>query len=72
MITFTGNTVHDAAVAKAEMVRQIAVAAAGSSQAAVKTAELVFYRACLASATAQGIQSGQFITALDELGTGGV
>jgi hypothetical protein len=38
-----------------EGVRQIAVAAAGSNQAAVNVAEVAFFRALIASAKANGI-----------------
>ena len=66
----SGNKNHDATVNVAESVRQSA--AAGASQATIKTAEITFYRAALASAIANGIQPGVFISALRELGTGGV
>jgi hypothetical protein len=68
----TGVVAHDNAIALAEATRQVAVAAA-ASQAAVRTAEIVFYRAALASAKTNNNSSGveQFSTALRELGTGG-
>jgi hypothetical protein len=38
---------------------------------AAAAADIAFYRACLASANANGVNSHQFIAALQELGTGG-
>jgi hypothetical protein len=54
------------------MTRQGAVAAAIGNQATIRTAEIVHYRACLASALANNCQPGVFIRALMDLGTGGV
>ena len=68
----SGNRTHDTTCLIAEGVRQVAVAAAAGNQATAAAAEIVFYRACRASAMANGIQEGQFSTALKELGTGGV
>ena len=73
------NSVHANTVNTAEMNRQVAVdkaikAGGGSAtvQAAIKTAEIAFYRACVASCLANGnLDSGQFRQALYELGTGG-
>jgi hypothetical protein len=46
MSTYQGeNSSHKATVQVAEGTRQAAVAAAGSNQATVNTAEIVFYRA---------------------------
>jgi hypothetical protein len=70
-ITKTGVKVHDDACNTAEMNRQVAVAAAGT-QAAVTAAELIYYRACKTSALANGVSPVPFITALHDLGTGGV
>jgi hypothetical protein len=64
----TGNTTHDNIVSAAESVRQSAVRVPGVSQAAVVAAELISYRACLASAIANGIERGVFIGALWQLG----
>jgi hypothetical protein len=65
----TGVVAHDNAVNAAEGVRQTAVAAA-ASQAAVRTAELAFYRAvrasCLSNNNAAGVEQAN--NALHELG----
>jgi hypothetical protein len=65
----TGNAAHDLAVAKAEGVRQTAVAAA-ATQLAVKNAEITFYRAvrdsCIANNSYSGVE--QALVALKELG----
>jgi hypothetical protein len=68
----TGNASHDSACISAEGVRQVAVAAA-STQAAVRTAEIAFYRAVRASCIANNGYAGveAAINALRELGTGG-
>ena len=68
--TKTGNATHDAATQVAEVTRQAAVAAA-TTQAQAKTADISFYRTCLASALANNCGATQFIRALQELGTGG-
>lgn len=65
-----GNKTHDDAVTTAEGLRQ--TAAAGATQAATKTADIAAYRAMLASALANNCGATTFITALRELGTGGV
>jgi hypothetical protein len=70
MPTPTGNKTHDASVLTAEVTRQVALKTA-STQAAARTADIAYFRSVLASAKANGIQPGQFITALQELGTGG-
>lgn len=67
-VTTSGVRAHDVTVASAEATRQTAVAAAGSSQAAVRNAEITFYRAALASAKTNGISPAVFIDALRELG----
>lgn len=67
----SGRSAHDTAVAIAESTRQSAVGAAAVSQATVRTAEIAFYRAARVSAEARGLSAAQFITALQELGTGG-
>jgi hypothetical protein len=64
----TGNIVHDTNVQIAEGVRQVAHQAA-TSQAAVRAADIVHYRACLASAVANKCSTDQFVTALRELGS---
>ena len=65
----SGNAPHDTACAAAETTRQAAVS--GATQSAAKTAEIAFYRTCLASALANGCGATTFINALRELGTGG-
>jgi hypothetical protein len=66
----TGIKSHDDAVVKAEGVRQTAVAAA-SSQSAVKTAEVTYYRAVVKSALANGVSPSASMQALHELGVTG-
>jgi hypothetical protein len=66
----TGNFTHDMTVAAAEGVRQAAIAVAAGNQATVRTADIVHYRACLASAIANKCATSVFVTALREL-TGG-
>ena len=65
----TGNLAHDSACAIAESIRQGAVA--GASQAAIKTAEIAFYRSIIASCRAQGLPFSNFSAALRDLGTDG-
>jgi hypothetical protein len=69
---------HAATCTDSEMNRQGAVAAAiaaggGSATvaAAVRTAEIAYYRRVIASCLANGLQSAQFGQALRDLGTGG-
>jgi hypothetical protein len=69
--TRTGNATHDNNMTAAEGVRQVAVVGA-TTQAAMRAADIAFHRTGLASAKANGIQPGQFIAALLELGTGGI
>jgi predicted methyltransferase MtxX (methanogen marker protein 4) len=74
------NVAHARTVNLAESVRQTEVDAAvksgnssASIAAAVKTAEIKFYRAAVASCVANGnIESGIFRSALHDLGTGGI
>lgn len=68
------NRIHEAAVNTAEMNRQQGVSAAivaggGSATvaAAVKTAEVTYYRAVIASCAAQGIEAGGFRQGLHDL-----
>jgi hypothetical protein len=63
---------HAATVNTSEGVRQVAVAAAGSNQAAARTAEILHYRTCLASAIANNCSSETFRSALRSLFAGGV
>jgi len=71
-ITKGENRVHNDACNLSEMTRQSAVAAATGNQATIRAAEVVHYRACVASAIANNCQSGAFVRALQDLGTGGV
>jgi hypothetical protein len=68
MIGKTGNSAHDATVVSAESTRQSAVNVAGVSQATANTATVTFYRACLASKIANGLDAGNEIGALKNLG----
>ena len=64
----TGVKAHDDVCQTAEMTRQVAVAAA-SSQAAVTTAELTYYRAIRNSARTNGLPGvGDFNTVIIQLG----
>ncbi|WP_407194393.1 hypothetical protein [Bradyrhizobium sp. STM 3566] len=78
MIIQHSSKPHEAACIAAEGTRQqevaAAIAAGGGSAtvaAAVRTAEIKFYRAIRDSAIANGQQSAQFYQALRDLGTGG-
>ena len=62
----SGNKTHDAAVSVAECTRQAAVTPT-TAQISVIAAEVTFYRACLASAIANGTNGQQYETALKEL-----
>jgi hypothetical protein len=53
----TSNPVVDAAINAAEGTCQVAVAAAGNSQAAVTAAEIAFYRAAMAVQKANDIST---------------
>jgi hypothetical protein len=68
MMSPTGNKTHDATVLAAESTRQSAVNVAGVSQATANTATVTFYRACLASKIANGLDAGNELTALARLG----
>jgi hypothetical protein len=56
-IVKTGIASHDSTCLQAEMVRQVAVAAA-ANQAAVTAAEVTYYRAIKASALANDLSEG--------------
>ena len=71
-ITNGSNRNHNDVCNLSEMTRQGAVAAATGNQATIRTAEILHYRACLASAIANNCQSGAFTRALQDLGTGGI
>lgn len=64
----TGKKNHDDAIDHAESSRQSVTRAAGVSQATVKAAEITFYRAAVASARTNGVDTGGFIHALWSLG----
>jgi hypothetical protein len=64
----TGKATHDAAVDAAESTRQSTARASGRTRSTVRNAEIAYYRACLASAKANGVEQGVFIGALWELG----
>jgi hypothetical protein len=65
---FNENKAHYATVVAAEGVRQVAVAAAGSSMSAIRTAELAFARTGLKSAIANGVDAGSWTMLLASLG----
>jgi hypothetical protein len=69
--TKTTNLSHEAAMAAAEGVRQVALAAA-TVQTTARNADIAFARAGVASCKLNGINPTQFITQLQELGTGGI
>jgi hypothetical protein len=72
---------HQGAVQQAEMIRQVALAKAqnsaaefsliGDLQSATNAIQITYFRACLASATANEISPVPYMTALRDLGTGG-
>lgn len=70
MIIEHSNRSHGAACVAAEATRQIEVSTAANA-AAVRTAEIKFWRAIRDSAVASGQPSAQFGQALRDLGTGG-
>jgi len=65
------NKIHQAACAIAESNRQAAVFAANGSPAAVKAADIAFYRAVIVSAKANNLPFINFSQALFFLGTDG-
>jgi hypothetical protein len=69
--TTSGKQSHDAAVIAAEGQRQTAVASAGS-QAAVRSAEIAYYRTFVTSALQNGISPSSAIRALQNLGVTGL
>jgi hypothetical protein len=62
---------HRSNLLAAEQTRSIAYAAAGSSQSAIKAADIVFARTALASAKANGCGVEQWQSMLKELGVTG-
>ncbi|UPJ69884.1 hypothetical protein [Bradyrhizobium sp. 187] len=81
MIIRSGHATHDATCVAAETTKQAVIGSAklaydtGGSLAtyvaAIKTAEIAFYRSLVASCVANGLPSSQFYPALRDLGTGG-
>jgi hypothetical protein len=63
------NPVHNATVATALSVCQSATVP-GASQATVTSADIIFYRACLASAIANKCGTSGYLMALKALGVG--
>jgi hypothetical protein len=68
MTSPTGNKTHDATVLAAESTRQGVINVAGVSQSTANTATIVYYRAVLASKIANGLDAGNEIGALKNLG----
>jgi hypothetical protein len=69
-LSTAGNRTHQANLLASEATRQ-AAAAAATTQAAMRTADIAHYRTCLASAIANNCSTNTFVNALKELGTGG-
>jgi len=67
-ISMSSNLVHNLAVAQAEGIRQVAVAAAAGNQASVRSAEVTFHTTCRSSALATGVSPSVHIYALRSLG----
>ena len=65
------HVVHEATCAIASSNHMAAVAAAGSSAAAVKAADIAFWRSVVASCQANNLPFSNFTHALWSLGTGG-
>jgi hypothetical protein len=63
----TGIKAHDDACAAAEGVRQVAVVAAAGNVASVRSAEVTYFKACKASALANGVSPSAFTYALISL-----
>jgi hypothetical protein len=70
-IVFSENAQHRANLIAAENTRNAAYAAAGGSQSAIKTADIVYARAALASAKANNCGVSQWQDMLRELGVTG-
>jgi hypothetical protein len=81
MMIRSEHKAHETTCVAAEMAKQATVGSAklaydsGGSHAtyaaAIKTAEIAFYRAVIASCVANGLPSSNFVPALLALGTGG-
>jgi hypothetical protein len=69
-ITHQGNA-HYIAVIAAHSAKQVAYKAGNGSASAIKTADITFHRAVVASAKANGVGFAVNMQALRELGTGG-
>jgi hypothetical protein len=61
---YSESAAHRAAISAAESTRQSAVLAAGSNQSAIRSAEIVYARACLKSALANSIPDASNWTSL--------
>lgn len=64
----SGKIAHDNEMDRVEAVRQSAIGVAGVTQATVRTAEIAYYRAALASAKTHGVDQGGILHALKTLG----
>jgi hypothetical protein len=62
---------HRATLVASEGTRQVAIAAAGGSQASIKAADIAHFRRIVASGLTNGVEVGFARAALQELGTGG-
>jgi hypothetical protein len=67
-VIFNENKTHRDAIAAAESTRQSAVLAAGSSQSAIRTAEIAYARSCLKSAVSNNCDASNWTTLLLSLG----
>lgn len=65
----SGNRTHDATVSVAESIRQGACTPT-ATKATVVAAEVTFYRSCIASAVANGVNAEQYHVAIYELTKG--
>jgi hypothetical protein len=65
------NKTHEQTCSVLESTRQAAIAAAGSSAAAIRTAEIAYYRSIIASCVTNNLPFSNFTQALINLGTGG-
>ena len=68
MISKTGNASFDATLLSAELTRQATCNVAGTSQAAMNSAHVTYYRSLLASKIANGLDCGNELIALKNLG----
>jgi hypothetical protein len=70
-IITSDNKAHAATCQAAEMSRQVSVSAAGGNAASIRSAEIIYYRAVVASCVANGLPSTNFEQALRDLGCPG-